>query len=316
MIKPLKPKNESQRLKALYSLNILDTQSEERFDRITRIAQNLFDVPIVSVSFVDKEREWFKSKYGLAFEETPRELSFGAHVILQPDIMIVQDTFNDVRFKDNPLIISNPNIRYYLGMPIRINGQFNIGTLCLIDHKFQNYNAFDLNIFRELATTIETEFEENHLTTIDELTMLSNREGFTMFGKKIIKHCNQYDKNVLLIYFDLKNFKLINKKYGFDEGDHLLQIFSQQLLRSFRKTDAIARLGGDKFCVLCSGMFKEHIPNVLNRLNKKLTSIKTKHRLEFNMGTVQYNRWKHNSIYSLIEEAYKNIYQFKQQNLH
>ncbi|MCL9683136.1 sensor domain-containing diguanylate cyclase [Legionella maioricensis] len=309
MIKPQKPKNEIQRLKALHSLNILDTKSEERFDCITRVAQNLFNVPIASVSFVDEEREWFKSKYGLQFEETPREISFGAHVILEEDIMIVKDTLKDVRFKDNPLVLGNPEIRFYLGCPLKSKGRFNIGTLCLIDHKVQKFTDADLDIVKELAATVEAEFDAR-LSITDELTGLPNRQGFLLAGKQIIKRCKQFDKNLLLLYFDINKLKLTNDHYGHDEGDKVLKIFSQQLLKSFRRSDAVARLGGDKFCVLCPGMFKDYLPNVMKRLQNKLLSVQTNHPIEFTMGALPYDRSYH-SINSLIEEAYEKIYEDK-----
>ena len=311
MIKPQLPTNELQRLEALHHLNILDTCSEERFDRITRVTQNLFNVPIVTVSFVDEEREWFKSKFGLEFKETPREISFGAHTILQEEIMIVKNTLNDDRFKDNPLVTGKPDIRFYLGCPLKIEGQFNIGTLCLIDHKLQHFNNFDLNIIKDLALTIESEFAIEHSSTIDKLTQLSNRQGLILVGKQIIKRCNQYDKNVLLLYFDLNKFKFISNNYDHDDGDKGLKIFSQQLLKNFRKTDVIARLGGDKFCVLCSGMCKEHFPNVITRFQRSLLSVQSEYQFEFNFGCVQYDRWKHQSIHSLIEEAEEKIYEQK-----
>ena len=311
MIKPQLPKNEIQRLQALYNLNILDTLSEERFDRITRVIQHLFNVPIALVSFVDKEREWFKSKYGMQFRETPRDISFGGHVILQEEIMVVQDALKDDRFRDNPLVLGKPDIRFYLGCPLKIKGQFNIGTLCLIDHQFQQINDFDLDIIKNLATTIETEFDENHLSDYDELTKISNRQGFIVIGKQIIRRCNRFDKRILVLYFDLHHMKYINDTYGRDEGDTILKIFSEQLIKNFRKTDVVARLEGDKFCVLCSGMGNEHIPIVLNRLQKKLLSIQTKHPIEFNVGSIQYDRWRHNSIYTLIEESYEKIFKHK-----
>lgn len=311
MIKPKIPKNETQRLQALRSLHIMDTQSEERFDRITRVVQNLFNVPIASVSFIDQEREWYKSRYGLELTEMPRELSFGAHAILQEDIMIVKDALEDARFNDNPLVLGEHDIRYYLGCPLKIKDQFNVGTLCLMDHKSQRFSNIDLDIIKELAETIETEFEAEHLSTVDDLTQISNREGFALVGKQIIKRCNEFDKNILLIYFDLSGLKSINEHYGRDEGNNILQIFSQQLLRNFRHTDAVARLGGDKFCVLCSGMFQKHFPNVIKRFQNKLATIQTNCPIEFTSGTVEYKRWKHHSIYSLIEETYEKIYENK-----
>lgn len=311
MIKPQTPKNETQRLQALHSLNILDTTSEERFDCITRVAQNLFNVPMVSVSLIDSEREWFKSKYGLQFKETPREISFGGHAILQDEIMIVGDTLNDVRFNDNPLVTGKPEIRFYLGCPLKIQGQFNIGTLSLIDHKPQWFNNTDLTIIKDLAATVEAEFDIFNQATIDDLTQLANREGLISLGKQIIKRCNQFDKSILLLYFDLNRFKFINDNYGYDEGDNLLKIFSQQLLKNFRRTDAVARLGGDKFCVLCPGMKTEHIPDIVKRFQNKLSLLQSNYQIEFRIGAVEYKRWKHHSIHALIEEADQKIYEYK-----
>ncbi|CEG58402.1 sensor domain-containing diguanylate cyclase [Legionella fallonii] len=311
MIKPEKPKNEARRLQALQSLHIMDTQSEERFDRITRVVQNLFNVPIASVSFIDQEREWYKSKYGIQLTEMPREISFGAHAILQEDIMIVNDALEDARFNDNPLVLGEPVIRYYLGCPLKIKDQFNVGTLCLMDHKPQRFSDVDLDIIKELAETIEIEFEEQHRSTVDELTQISNRDGFILVGKQIIKRCNEFDKNILLIYFDLSQLKSINEHYGHDAGNDTLKIFSQQLLKNFRHTDAVARLGGDKFCVLCSGMNQAHFPNVIKRFKSKLSLMQTRQPIKFTVGTVEYKRWRHHSINSLIEETYEKIYENK-----
>ncbi|EHL30171.1 sensor domain-containing diguanylate cyclase [Legionella drancourtii] len=312
MIKPQKPKNEIQRVQALHNLHILDTNSEERFDSIIHVAQHLFHVPMALVSLVDTEREWFKSRCGFQLKETPRDISFGAHVILQEDIMIVKDSLNDVRFSDNPLVIGEPDIRFYLGCPLKTKDRFNIGTLCLIDQKpQQQYNGVDLGIIKDLATMVESELETMRLSTRDKFTQLFNRQGFLITGKKIINLGNQYDKNILLLYFDLHKLKFINKNYGYDEGDKILKIFSQQLLKSFRHTDAIARVGGDKFCVLCSGMSMIQVTTVIKRFQNKLSAVQSNYPIEFNMGTIQYDRLKHYSIGSLIEEADEKIYEYK-----
>jgi len=311
MITPQTPENEIERLQALHGLKILDTQAEERFDYITRVVQNLFNVPIASVSFVDKEREWYKSKYGLLLSETPRAISFGGHAILQEEIMVVNDALKDPRFVDNPLVVGDPEIRFYLGCPLKLEGQFNIGTLSLIDHSPKQLTKIDLNIMKDLAAAVEAEFDAFHQSTIDELTQLPNLQGFRIIGKQIIQRCNQYDKRLLLLFFDLNRVKFINDNYGHDEGDLVLKIFSEQLLKNFRRSDAVARIGGDKFCVLCAGMSKEHIPNVIKRFQHKLLSAQTIYPIEFSMGAILYDRFKHYSINSLIEEADEKIYEYK-----
>lgn len=110
---------EINRIQSLHDLNILDTPPEERFDRITKIAQIMFDVPIALVSLVDSNRQWFKSCAGLSVTETPRSVSFCSHAILNEDVMTVSDATQDERFANNPLVTGSPNIRFYAGKPIQ-----------------------------------------------------------------------------------------------------------------------------------------------------------------------------------------------------
>src|SRR5260370_8484892 len=112
------PADEEKRLPALRELSILDAQSEERFDRITRVAAAVGDVPIVLVSLVDHDRQWFKSCHGLGVTETSRELSFCAHVVLSRAPLILPDTLLDDRFADNPLVTAQPRAPFSPALPI------------------------------------------------------------------------------------------------------------------------------------------------------------------------------------------------------
>ena len=132
---PATPDNERLRLDALRRMAILDTSAEERFDRITRIARNMFDVPISLVSLVDEDRQWFKSCCGLSVPETPRDISFCGHAILGDDLFVVEDATRDLRFADNPLVSGDPHIRFYAGSPLQIGEGYKLGTLCIIDRK-------------------------------------------------------------------------------------------------------------------------------------------------------------------------------------
>ncbi|MFZ5861548.1 MAG: PAS domain S-box protein [Nitrospirota bacterium] len=135
MIAPPRPLNEDQRLRALQSLSVLDTPPEERFDRITRLAARIFDVPIALVSLVDSDRQWFKSCVGLSAKETPRSISFCGHAVLSDDVFIVPDAAQDARFADNPLVTGEPYIRFYAGQPLLDANDHRLGTLCLIDRR-------------------------------------------------------------------------------------------------------------------------------------------------------------------------------------
>ena len=129
------PKNETARLKKLNSLDVLDTLEEEAYDDLTFLAAQICNTPISLVSLVDQSRQWFKSHHGLDAKETPREYAFCGHAINQDDILIVEDTKLDERFKDNPLVTGEPNIRFYAGAPLILDNDIRIGTLCVIDTK-------------------------------------------------------------------------------------------------------------------------------------------------------------------------------------
>lgn len=125
--------SESDRLKALRALNLLDSEPNDRFDRITSLVANVFDVPIALISLVDEDRQWFLSKQGLDVEETPRCEAFCSHAIQENHLLVIEDASTHPNFKDNPLVIGYPNIRFYAGAVIRDENGFPLGTLCVID---------------------------------------------------------------------------------------------------------------------------------------------------------------------------------------
>lgn len=157
-IAPL-PESEHERILKLDKYNILDTPPEHVFDRITRLVSQLIDVPIALVSLVDKERQWFKSKQGLDALETPRDLAFCAHAILDDGIFVVDDTLADPRFADNPLVTSDPKIRFYAGAPLRTQDGFKLGTLCAIDRKPRKLSDDQRQVLIDLASVVVDEME-------------------------------------------------------------------------------------------------------------------------------------------------------------
>lgn len=159
MLAPPLPPNEAQRLKALRETRLLESQSEERFDRITRTAQRLFEVPVALFSLVDADRQWFKSRQGLEATETSREVSFCGHAILEEGVFCVEDAGGDARFADNPLVVDEPNIRFYAGCPVRNREGLPLGTLCIIDYEPRRFSASDRRALTDLAAMLENEFQ-------------------------------------------------------------------------------------------------------------------------------------------------------------
>lgn len=162
MESPKIPQNETIRLQTLREFNILDTIAEERFDRLTRLAQAIFGVEIALISLVDADRQWFKSKQGLDACETGRDISFCGHAILENDILNIPDALLDTRFADNPLVTRQPHIRFYAGAPLRPDGENSIGTLCIIDSKPRQLSIKELRMLRDLADSVEHEIFQMH----------------------------------------------------------------------------------------------------------------------------------------------------------
>lgn len=151
------PADDEARLAALRELLILDTPPEERFDRIVEFAAAEFDVPIALVSLIDRDRQWFKARVGLAACETAREISFCGHAIMQRELFEVLDAARDPRFADNPLVVGDPFIRFYLGAPLVMPGGATVGTLCLIDTRPREFDAMDRAILGTLRDLVVAE---------------------------------------------------------------------------------------------------------------------------------------------------------------
>lgn len=319
MKSPEKPKNEEARLDTLRSLNILDSVREERFDRLTRLARRMFNVPIAIVSIVDAEREWFKSSLGVDLKETSREFSFSGHAILGDDLLVVPDTTKDERFHDNPLVINTPNIRFYAGYPITARNGTKLGTFAIMDHQPRDLSENERDLLCDLAGMVEQEITAAQHETIDELTMLSNRHGFELLAERALKVCKRSDAPATLLFFNLKNFREVNDRFGYAEGDRGLVAFSTILIEIFRESDVIGRIGGDEFVVLLTNAAKTDSPDVLARLAEALSDYNRLSRrgysISYSVEAVEYDPEMHHSIGELLQEADTYMYQNKKLNI-
>lgn len=170
--------NETLRLQALRQYQILDTICESAFDDLTRLAAQICRTPIALISFIDESRQWFKSKVGLDSESTSRDLAFCAHAILQPhDILIISDTLLDQRFATNPLVTSDPYIRFYAGAPLITPEGYALGTLCVIDHVPRQMNSEQLQALQALSRQVMTQMElKRNLHKLERITSDENKK--------------------------------------------------------------------------------------------------------------------------------------------
>lgn len=154
------PENEAARLSALRDYHILDTLPEQAFDDITLLASQICGTPIALVSLIDQDRQWFKSKQGLEATETPRDLAFCAHALLQPhELLIVPDARQDERFADNPFVTGAPHIQFYVGAPLVSSRGDTLGTLCVIDHQPRELSESQRHTLRVLARQVMAQME-------------------------------------------------------------------------------------------------------------------------------------------------------------
>ncbi len=195
------PVNERERIINLKEYNILDTPAEESFDEIVKLASIICEVPISTISLIDEKRQWFKAKVGLAVTETSREVAFCAHAINGDNLMVVNDAMEDERFFDNPLVTSDPDIRFYAGMPLITPDGNKLGTICVIDRVPRTLTAdqkFAMQILaKNVITLLELRLKNNNLS--DTLTTLCGQSNE-------IERVNNINTRLLsILAHDLKN---------------------------------------------------------------------------------------------------------------
>jgi PAS domain S-box-containing protein len=176
------PTNESQRLAALYGLRLLDSPPDERFDRITRLAARLLNVPIAMVTLIDRDRQYNLSHHGIEIKEHARDRSFCAHAILDRRPLIVPDTQADKRFADNPYVTGDPKVRFYAGEPLTAPDGSVVGTLCVIDRQPRIPSDEDLQLLHDLAQLAQMELMPETAKSVFEIqkqaqTMVRLSEG-------------------------------------------------------------------------------------------------------------------------------------------
>lgn len=305
------PRNEGERVHNLRALGILDTDPEERFDRLTRLARRLFDVPTALISLVDSDRQWFKSRVGLEAQQTPRDQSFCAHAILDDVILIVPDATRDERFRTNPLVTHSPEIRFYAGCPVKGPDGSPLGTICVIGHEPREFAEEDEVVLRDLAEMVERELKSLALATTDDLTGLSNRRGFEVIAEHALAMCRRHARPATMLLFDLNGFKEVNDTLGHAAGDRQLQDFATALLSTFRDSDVVARLGGDEFGVLLSGATGEDVDRPVALLAEQLRGADRCPDISFSVGTATYDAESHETVPDLVAEADARMYEHK-----
>lgn len=279
------PANEAARLAALERYAVLDSEAEQAYDDITLLAAQIAETPVALISFVESDRQWFKSHRGVEMSETPREHAFAAHAILKPgEQLIVPDAQLDERFARNPLVTGPPQIRFYLGSPLVTSDRHALGSLCVIDrvpraltpdqreslsalarmvvdqlelrrhavdleaaHANRNVYLAQLEAYQQqLGATDETQSARSYT---DKLTGVANRAAFDHRLDEEIGRARRHPSPLSLLMVDVDRFEAFNDKHGLPAGDATLQLVARALCGT-RPSDFVTRYGDDEFAVI------------------------------------------------------------------
>ncbi len=313
---PQMPANEAQRIHVLHSLGLLDALPDERFDRVTRLAKRLFDVPVAKITLVDDDAVFALSCAGQASGPVPRELSFCSHAIVNDGVLLVPETQADPRFYDNPYVAGAPYVRFYAGCPLGVPGGARLGALCLIDFTPRQFSNEDVSLLRDLAGMVEQEMAAVQMATIDDLTTLVNRRRFEAAAPQALQLCARLDKPASLLFFDLNRFKQINDTFGHAEGDRALKVFAETLRKVLRSSDLPGRLGGDEFVALLINSSREETCLVVNRLrtaiNERNEADRRGYDICFSVGQVELPPGVDADIAALLAQGDADMYKNKQ----
>lgn len=280
---PPEPADEAARLQALRQLQVLDTPAEERFDRITKMARRLFDTPIALVGLVDASRLWFKSVQGLPIRETPRAVSFCGHAILESSTLVVEDALLDERFANNPLVLDDPNIRFYAGEPLIDPEGHCLGTLCIIDRKPRNLSKEERGTLSDLAAMaieelmvvqlseaqqefIEELSEARRQERVDGSTLCWDRQASFELLLREREKARRARVPLAVMMVEVKNSVAVTDDRAHPPRDLVLKDVAARLRAGTRPYDTVGRYGREKFMVICSGADSGVAQRVAERL--------------------------------------------------
>lgn len=305
--------DEQARLRSLHSLGVLGTPAEERFDRVTRLARRLLDMPTALIGLVDADREWMKSVQGMDVSEVPRAEGFCTHALQDDLVLVVPDTRCDELFRDNPLVAMQSGPRFYAGCPLVMADGARVGALCVLDSELRDFSDRDEQILRDLAVMVEGELKADARSVHDPITGLLNRDAFELRAAELLELCGRYGRNAALMLFDLDGFWDIEDTAG--DGERMLQTFAQILREALRGSDLVGRFGGDEFVALLSDTDSAGANALLNRLRARVGAHARAHTegftLDFSCGITACEAGDHYSYQRMLSRADEIIYEVR-----
>lgn len=245
-----KLQDEEGRLAALRRYDSPGSGVREPFERIVDLVREVIGVPMAAVTLIDRDTQWLKAERGLDTSSTLRRDAFCNYTIQQMTPLAVSDATLDGRFAGNPLVLGQPHIRSYLGVPLTTSDGYNIGSLCAIDNEPRPFDARQGSIMQKLAQIVVEQFELQQIAKQDSMTGALTRRGFIAELDREFLRATRYDRPSALVVIDVDHFKSINDHHGHPVGDAVLISIANTCIATMRKSDVFGRLGGEEFTLL------------------------------------------------------------------
>lgn len=272
--------DERSRLAALRRYDILDTPGERAFDNITDLVCTLLNVSTAGVTLMDEDRVCFKSLFGAGVREMPRSQSFCRFVVEGNQPVIISDTHRDPRTSDHPMVVGDPYIGSYIGVPLIDTGGHCLGTLLALDYVPREFNMRHVAILEKLAEIVIDQIELRHCAERDHLSGALTRGAMLGEMEREITRFLRYRRPSALLLIDIDNFKEINDRFGHARGDDVLREVAACCERLKRSGDSFGRLGGDEFVLLLPETEIDEATIVADRILEGFRSISIPDLLE------------------------------------
>ena len=278
------------KLARIHQLDSFYTPLEERFERLTRLGRTALDVPVVAITAVRENRQWYKSVVGWQISELPLEDGLCGPVIEEGQPRIVSDTLADPLFAQKAVVTGAPNFRFYAGYPLRDASGLTVGTYCAFDTKPRETDEHFANLFsdlgqmaeRELLTTDLCDAQSQLITKLSEarrqamfdvLTRVWNRRGGMDLLEMAMNSADQDKEEFSICLLDIDNFKQINDQYGHPVGDQVLRKIAASIVASVRPHDIVCRYGGEEFLTILRGAGETHCTEIAERIRTNIQEL-------------------------------------------
>lgn len=265
---------EALRLLELERIDPLTTASEASFDIITQLVQRIMDVPFAAITVIDKDTQYLKARQGLDLETTPRSDAVCDIVVRSGNVLNIGDMRKDSRVQSNPAVRGSIGLQAYVGAPLTTKAGYHLGSLCALDTKPRQFTEYQIEILSNFAKLVSNLLELRAQADHDFLTKVLNRRGFEDVLRREMARIQRDGSPAVLAMMDLDHFKSVNDTYGHPVGDKVLKGVAEMVSGQLRKSDYLARMGGEEFALLLTNTTLEKSTEVVNRIHETVEAFR------------------------------------------